>query len=188
MSCGGWLTRPCEPKVGISFFHPRAFELAVIDYIDDILVTRPDGWYNSNPRNIYRAPINWQPLDHLPGPAAYFYVDNVPEPILNHYFVTAVDDADLFCIGFRLDLKKTGPKHIPPEEWVDQRNIKQLMFDIFNSLEIRLSPDVEAKRLKAIEGLKDPSLKKTMPVQNLTYQPPEEGANNDASRKIASSS
>jgi hypothetical protein len=183
MNCGGGVSRPCEPKAGVSFFHPRAFELAVIDYIHDELTSRPEGWYEggANPCHVYRAPINWQPLNHLPGPSAYFEVDTGPDSKYNHYFVTAIDDTDLLSIAFQLDPEQSGPKHIPPEEWVDQKNIKQLMFDIFNSLEIHLSPDVEAKRLKAIEGLQDASLKKTMQVQNLTYQPPEE-----MGKKIAS--
>ncbi|MFL0797196.1 MAG: hypothetical protein K6L73_06855 [Cellvibrionaceae bacterium] len=176
LSAEGWFASMREPKEEMSLFHPRAFEWAVIDYVEDRLVNKPkERWATSSPNTI-RAPIFWQPFDHLPGPAAFFHIDTGSTTTPNYYFVTVLDDNDLLFVGFDLDVNRFGPKHIPPEEWVDMRNMKQLMFDIFNTLEIELSPEAEARRKKAIEGLDDTSLRSTMETQVLHFPPKSEQA------------
>ena len=173
MSCSAWFSQPQTPGEGTSLFHPRYFEFAVIDYIDDNFTNLPAEDLKVIAPNSIRAPINWQVFKHLPGPAACFYVDTGTTSTHNYYFVTALDDHDLIFLAFSLEPNHFGPKNIPPEDWVDMRNMKQLMLDMFNSLEITLSPDVEARRQRAIKDMDDPSLRKTMDTHTFHTHPEE---------------
>ncbi len=170
-TCAVGCLRIRDPKEGVSLFHPRAFEYSVFDYIEDRLTNYPEDEYLSLTPNTVRGPIDWQTFNHLPGPAAYFHIDTGTTSTLNHYFVTTLDDNDLFFVGFRMRPRRSGSKHIPKEEWVNMRNMKQLMFDIFNSVELTLSPEAESRRLKAIKDLKDTSLKKEMETQTFYTHP-----------------
>ncbi|WP_018414924.1 hypothetical protein [Teredinibacter turnerae] len=160
----------------------------MIDYNDDYFTNYPAQAYRGLTPNTILVPLDWQTFDHLPGPAAFFQVDTGTNGAPNYYFATVLDDEDLIFIKFRLCPNFFGPKHIPPEEWVDQRNMKKLMFDIFNTLEIQLSPEAEARRVNAIKGLKDTSLKQSIETQTFYTHPDRVAANSTASASKKTSS
>ncbi|GAB2197682.1 hypothetical protein [Sessilibacter sp. MAH4] len=179
-----------EPKKGLSLFHPRAFEWAVLDFIQDRFINFPPETYESIPFTTVSGPIHWQPYDHLSGPTAYFLLETGHFSFENHYFWTTLDDSEIFFIDFALRPERSDQKDIPPEKWIDQRNMKQLMFDIFKSFTLELSPEANARRLKAIEGLTDASLKTTMEAHNFYIHPEKVKAYNEyqAQKKLAQKS
>lgn len=163
---------PTEPNPNVSFFHPRAFEQAVGDFLTSrFSLDMREG------RSQYNAPINWQPITHLPSMAAR--LDVMPDEHVNRvediieYFFLPLNDQHLLQIRFipRQNLNKSLAER---DKLVDRSTMAQLRDDILDSLKITLSPEALQQQASALEGLEDTSLIKSYPP--IKWTTPEQDA------------
>lgn len=159
-----WITliRPVNYPQNFSLFHPRALEKIIGDYLDSLYSHQ----IGLDGRQVFIGPMNWQPLSHLP-------VNTVRLEVAPHtpYAPTGSTDnfvffplADDLMVRFRFDPSRF--LNLPQEEvdkLVDIQPMHDLMNDIINSIQVKLSPEAQARQAKALEGLADTSLAKEFP-------------------------
>ncbi|MDH5179621.1 MAG: hypothetical protein OEY07_08135, partial [Gammaproteobacteria bacterium] len=154
------------PKKDISFFHPRAFEQSLGDYItcrysNDI----------SHGRSKWIAPFNWQPILSLPCVAAR--LDVMPDQEINpagnlhEYLFFPISDNHLVEVEFRPS-QLMNDLLSERDKLVDRSSMAQLRDDIINSLQVTLSPAAATQQAKALEGLSDTSLTDNFPPMKWT--------------------
>ncbi|MDH5653111.1 MAG: hypothetical protein OEZ39_14740 [Gammaproteobacteria bacterium] len=166
MSMSLTLLTPKEPKTGVSFFHPRAFEQSVGDFISCQYAKSM-----SHGRSKWIAPLNWQPISSLPCVAARF--DVMPDQEINpayslyEYLFFPISDQYLIEVRFR-PMQLMNDSLSERDKLIDRSTMAQLRDDIINSLQITLSPAAAAQQAKALEGLTDTSLRKEFPPMKWT--------------------
>jgi hypothetical protein len=142
---------------GVSFFHPRAFEQAVGDYLTNrYSIHKTDG------RAEWIAPVNWQPLTALPTMAVRLLVCRDEEVTYSrhHEFVFfAISDQQLGVITFWPSQRAMGTQAEQDAE-VGRESMNDLMDNIIASLQIELSAEAAAAQSEALKGLDDTSLVK----------------------------
>ena len=151
-------TPPAPPgRPAVSFFHPRAFEQAVGDYL-----THKYSKPRSHGRPKWMAPLNWKPLNSLPCVCAYLEVESSNHDnsarTRHKYIFFPVDDTHLMYLRFipsRLFLNDT-PAEL--DKLVDAKPMDDLMQQIINSFSLTLSPAAQAQQKKALEGLDNTAL------------------------------
>jgi len=154
------VVRQAIPRDAVSFFHPRAFE----NIIADFLTVQYDESKDSN-ETLWIAPVNWKVIASLPCVAAQLDVI----PTSEHYFGETtkhvffpIGDQYLIHFGAKPHLFGDGnmeerAKHVNPAP------METLYKDIIASLKVTLSPEAQAQQAKALEGLTDTSLTPTFP-------------------------
>lgn len=160
------LFRPVGYPHRFSLFHPRALEMVIGDYLDYRFADRIDPTRNNKPE--FAAPINWRPLHHLPVNTAYLEV----VPVLRSAGTNSTEHliffplADDLMVLFRFEPNRFGFGSFSKEEMDKRVNIKpmhNLMNDIINSIQLKLSPEAQAQQDKALEELTDTTLIKSFP-------------------------
>lgn len=175
--CGPWFTgilselrltvtlfRPVNYPQRFSLFHPRALELVIGDYLDYMYADKLDETRNYIQEFV--APVNWRALGHLPVNAARLEVvpqlPSAPTRIIEHLVFFPLSD-DLMV---RCRFEPSRFKNLPNAEMDKRVNIQpmlDLMNDIINSIQLKLSPEAQAQQAKALDGLADTSLIKNFP-------------------------
>jgi hypothetical protein len=154
------IMRPLHSNPEASFFHPRAFEAAIADlmtYYHGEELSR-----NSSAQDWF-APVNWQPLSHLPCIAAKFDATanrDVRRDKLERYIISPLSDQYLLVISFSIN---RNPAYIYPDKgpekdtdkWTSEEPLKVLADQIINSFQIKLSPEAEQQQAKALAGLSE---------------------------------
>ncbi|MDH5179619.1 MAG: hypothetical protein OEZ39_14720 [Gammaproteobacteria bacterium] len=160
------LLTPKEPKAGVSFFHPRAFEQSVGDFIT--FRYSNDIWQG---KSNWIAPLDWQAVTSLPCAAARF--DVMPDQEINpagslyEYLFFPISDQYLVEVRFK-PIQLINESLSESDKLIDRSSMAQLRDDIINSLQITLSPAAAAQQAKALEGLTDSSLRKEFPPMKWT--------------------
>jgi len=170
--------KPTQPKSDVSFFHPRAFEGAVGDFLTVRYSKDKDEGIP-----YWMAPMHWTVMGTLPCVAARMgvypvrdtnYGGNISEhlffPVGDHYLVHFIFSPSLLVNEYWQEREKE----------VDPTPVNQLLNGIIDSLKVTLSPEAQAQQARALEGLMDTSLTPTFPPlkwtddgadgQNQTYQ------------------
>ena len=134
------ITAPQEKKFEtISFFHPRAFESALAEYLDSRYGTQK---LNRGPE--YRGPINWQPV------TLNKYISGVRFDVES---VTATDDSEQKHQLFAFPIAKqqfvvfTFPMHngrSPTSEIRNSSEIEKMVEATFASIQLELGPQTIA--------------------------------------------
>ena len=166
MSCN--LIRPSELNSNISYFHPRAFEQAVGDFLtNEYSILKVDG------RSSIIAPHNWQPILELPMVAARLQV--APDELVTLLYTTKeyvffpVADQCLVVMVFKPARKGRGSE-AEMDKVISRSTMLALIDDIINSLKITLSPEAKTWQGKALEGLDDTSLIRNFPPMKWTTE------------------
>jgi len=152
---------PTIPQAGVSYFHPRAFESSLANYLTfQYSKSRVDG----KPR--WSAPVNWAVVNNLPCAAVMLNVNPVREThytgIATKHLFFPIGDEYLVHFEFEPHLIASGYME-EREKQIDPAPVNQLLNDIIASLRVTLSPEAQAQQAKALEGLTDTSLTPTFP-------------------------
>jgi hypothetical protein len=139
----------------ISFFHPRAFEMVLVQYLNDRYGHEHRGGDNSHiPR--YHGPMDWQTHNHFPVLNAsckvYKRTEDLSELIQpEHLFFFPITDKHFVRIGFEQHLYSRDDQG---KLAFDTNPIQALQDAIFNSISLELSPESQASynRVKAEVG------------------------------------
>ncbi|MBU2985780.1 hypothetical protein KO528_10500 [Saccharophagus degradans] len=166
------INSPSDIKRELSFFHPRAFEQTLGDYLtylhgDEVYLNKQQ----------WLAPFNWQPNERFDSVCANFEVVSATGGnSAERWLATPVTNSHLLSICFRLswnhvdvDSISTTPNN---QKTHDISGMEQLCDDIMNSLKVKLSDKALAQQKAALEGLDDRSLVKEYPP--LKWEGPKE--------------
>ena len=155
LSCSGLvITRSLEevkgPSYDLSFFHPKAFESELCEYLTDYYGHRgEDAAY-------YMAPLNWQPnkINSLFS-CRYDLASSGGSSSRDHYVAFPITEKHFFIFSFgvgtrnskpinikdgKCDYMQTGPKRFA----YDEAPLLELMESIIGSINIQLSPKNQA--------------------------------------------
>jgi len=158
------LVKPVNYENNFSLFHPRAFEKIVTDYlINDYSVRQSKTMEGKTFK--YIAPVNWKPLTSFPCVAAQLEVHpnlKVIQSSVRYLVFFPISDKAMAYINF----EPSQLLALPQEELdkrVDRSTMLELINNIINSLELKLSTQAQAQQKAALEGLEDTSLVKDFP-------------------------
>ena len=148
----------------VSLFHPRALEKVIGDHLSYKYARFIDEF--SGGIQELNAPVNWQPLTHLPVNAVK--LDVVPQVFLPHdlrrhvYFPISHNIlASLLFIPHRPHGSKTK---VEIDKLVDERPMLDLIDNIISSIQIKLSPKAQAQQEAALTGMDNTSLTQNYPL------------------------
>jgi len=167
------LVTPGELTQTASFFRPKAFENSLADFLQYLYA---DEIYEGAQK--WLAPIDWTVVNSWSCPAATFYVrpnvGNAESP--DRYYIFPISDKHFIEVYFNLHRGGSGSQE-EKDKLISLSTIEQLSTDIMNSIQIKLSPEVQAQQAKALEGCEDttlsvkfPPLKWTTPEQDAEYE------------------
>lgn len=143
------------PDENLSFFHPRAFEQTIGNFI-----TNTYSKLKSEGQFEYIAPVNWQSIKNHPVIASRFKViknEAIAPYSCIEYLFFPIDDQHLMYLVFHPHRSASGSKAGIDKEISDE-NMNTLINTIMNSLEITLSSKAQLQQEKAIHDLKDTTL------------------------------
>ena len=140
---------------GLSFFNPKAFEVVLVQYLNDRYGHKNWGGGSAHiPR--YHGPVGWECHHYLPVPSASFKIYKRGEDVADlglpdHLFVFPVTDKHFVEVCFVQEYysrKKTGAVAF------DTTPFQELQNNILNSIRLQLSPKVQADldKIKAEVG------------------------------------
>lgn len=157
------LIRPINYTQQFSLFHPRAMEMIISDYLTFLYGHRLNKFRNNIQE--YVAPLDWQPLNTLPVNVASLRVESHDfTPYRRNSRMVFFPIADDIMVLFSFDPSRL--KNLPKAE-MDKLVNPQPMYDmidnIINSIQLKLSPEAQARQAKAVEGLTDTSLVRNFP-------------------------
>lgn len=144
----------------ISFFHPRAFEQTIADYL-----TNQFSKQKSHGKPKFIAPKNWQPVGGLPVFAARFQSETNKDTGLyfrTEYVFFPLDNQHLGVFIFYPNRYSTGTIDEINAK-LGEGNINKLIDDIIDSIHVTLSAEAKLQQSRALEGLEAPSLTNSFP-------------------------
>ncbi len=136
-----------EHQQGVSYFHPRAFENAIADYLNTKYGFKA---YGGEPS--WSGPLNWKPVDYLPVFGVVFEI--IPtknnENSGNQSFFFPVSDKHIVEVSMKHVYSAMGTIEERKAKF-DSRPMEKLANDIINSIRLELSPEIQAQwdRVKA---------------------------------------
>lgn len=143
------------PNESLSFFHPRAFEQTIGNFITNTYSKlKFEGQFE------YIAPVNWQSIKNLTVIASRFKVikNEAIAPYSNiEYLFLPIDDKHIMYFVFHPHRSASGSK-ADIDKQISDENMNTLINNIMNSLEITLSSNAQLQQEKALQGLTDTSL------------------------------
>jgi len=154
-----------EPNQDISYFHPRAFEQTIGDYL-----TNHYSGIKSGGKHDYTAPINWQSIDSLSVVAARLEVisdGSVASYSKDEYLFFPIDNQHFMVLSFHPSRSARG-NEVEMDKKIGYKNLGALIDNIIGSVKVTLSPEAQAQQTKALEGLGDTSLVKEFPPMKWT--------------------
>jgi hypothetical protein len=144
----------------ISFFHPRAFEMVLVQYLNDSYGHRR--WGDEGPDALIprrHGPADWQRHSHLPVFSASCKIYNQgPDPDItnnlsypDHLFLFPIADQYFVQVTFVQHLYSRDDRH---KLTYDATPVQALQDAIFNSISLELSPESQASynKVKAEVG------------------------------------
>jgi hypothetical protein len=154
------LGRQPEHAFDFSLFHPRAFEMVLVQYLNDSYGHRR--WGDEGPDALiprWHGPLDWQRHSHLPVFSASCKIYNQgPDPDItnnlsypDHLFLFPITDQHFVRITFRQHLYSRDERH---KLTFDTTPVQALQDAIFNSISLELSPESQASynKVKAEVG------------------------------------
>ncbi|WP_185231136.1 hypothetical protein [Teredinibacter franksiae] len=147
----------------ISLFHPRALEQVIGDYLTNLY-----SHHISSTRGgiqIFHAPVNWQPLSHLPVNAARMEVvseDFSPHRTIKRIVFFPIANDLMSVLIFWPGRFKNLPRS-ELDKRVNEAPMLELMENIIASVQLTLSPKAQAQQQAALAGMNDTSLVKEYP-------------------------
>lgn len=152
------LVRPKHYGSDFSLFHPRAFEKIIGDYLTNEFSTYIDE--DKANKYHYIAPVNWQPLTTLPVVAVRLQVvpdESVSRDTIRHFVFFPITDQILACIQFiPSQLRAASQEEL--DRRVSRTTMYELMDDIINSIELKLSSTATKSQQAAVADLDAPFL------------------------------
>lgn len=156
------LGRQPEHAFDLSFFHPRAFEMVLVQYLNDSYGHENRGGSKSHiPR--FHGPMEWQRHSHLPvfsasckiykrteDPSALFQPD--------HLFFFPITDQHFVRITFRQHLYSSDERD---KLTFDASPVQDLQDAILNNISLKLSPESQASYNKVKAEIGDMQLTPT---------------------------
>jgi hypothetical protein len=141
-----YLLRPSKLKEDVSFFHPRAFEGLIADLIP---------FYFQNNGHVWLAPMNWKPLRDKNNLCVQFDCTNANElgDRFKRFFMMPMAKDYVFCMNISMDRNPNFEKTIPRDQWVDRTPFIELMDQVINSVQVKLSPQALAQQQEALKDL-----------------------------------
>lgn len=138
----------------ISFFHPRAFESVLTQYLNNLYGHRRWGSTKTDSRPRRAGPFDWKPHYHLPvfGASCKIYntgMDGKTRQINPEcLFFFPISDQHFVRVRFKRDLYDRDNKGKPT---YDASPVRALQEAIFSSMSLELSPEAQASydRVKA---------------------------------------
>lgn len=141
----------------ISFFNPRAFEMVLVQYLNDLY--GHSAWGEEGPDALiprWHGPVDWQRHNHLPvfGASCKIYKrgEDISDLALpNHLFVFPITDQHFVQVSFVQHLYSRDEQG---KITFDATPVQALQDAIFNSIGLELSPESQASynRVKAEAG------------------------------------
>jgi len=159
------LVKPVRYKNNeFSLFHPRAFEKVVGDYLTNDFSTYKNDVGEDKDRHVFVGPVNWQPLQSFPTVAVRLEI--VPDAMAlaqhNVRYLVFFPIADKVMGSINFDLSqflKLSQEEL--DKRISRSTMLELMNNIINSIDVKLSPEAQAQQKAALAGLDDTSLVKT---------------------------
>ncbi|MFK5948826.1 MAG: hypothetical protein QM500_08680 [Methylococcales bacterium] len=139
-----------------SFFHPRAFENAIGNFLSQ---QYSHEFNSSHDKQYWLAPINWKPIKNgvkfkvLPNPETF------NSSFISEYAIFSISEDMLLVFTFWVEQHTTGTI-ADKDKLVDRKPLENLIKNIIDSIKIKLSPEAQAQKEKALAGLDDVSLSK----------------------------
>lgn len=178
MSVGVWGRHEGHEFADLSFFHPKAFEMVLVQYLNDYYGHKNWETYLSHvPR--WHGPVDWQRHNHLPVFAASCKIYRRGEDLSrmtlpDHLFFFPITDQHFVQIRFVQDLysrDKSG------DIAFDTAPIQALQDAIVNSISLELSPAAQASYDKIKKEVRNMQLPKEFaplkwPIAPSASQPP----------------
>jgi len=159
-----FLVKPINYEHEFSLFHPRAFEKVVTDYLINDYSKRRNTLMEGDPFE-YITPVNWQPMENFPCVAVRLEVHpdlEVVRSTVRYLVFFPISDKAMAYINFEpSQLLALSQEEL--DKRVDRSTMLELIDNIINSLELKLSPQARAQQKAALEGLEDTSLVKDFP-------------------------
>lgn len=154
-----------QPNKNVSFFHPRAFEQTIGDFLSNRYSKDKD-----EGQHVYRAPLNWLPIKNLPVVAARLEViadGSITPYSKDEYLFFPIDDQHFITMIFYPSRDVNGTE-AEIDKIIGYKNLGELIDNIIGSLKITLSPEAQAQQERALEGLENKSLIKSFPPMKWT--------------------
>ena len=131
---------------GLSFFNPKAFEMILVQYLNDFYGHR--NWGNGHahiPR--HHGPVDWQCHNHLPVPSASFKIykrgDDMDDLALpDCLFVFPISDEHFIEVCF---VKEYLSRDEKGEIAFDTAPMQELQDNVFSSISLQLSSKAQAR-------------------------------------------
>lgn len=157
------LIRPINYAQQFSLFHPRAMEMIIGDYLTFLYGHRLNKFRNNIQE--YMAPLDWQPLNNLPVNVASMRVESHDfTPYRRNSRMIYFPIADDIMVLFSFDPSRL--KNLPKAEMdklVNPKPMYDMIDNIINSIQLKLSPEAQSQQAKALKGIADTSLIKNFP-------------------------
>ena len=157
------LVRVVNYPQDMSLFHPRALEQVIGDYLTDMYAHHID--FTRGDIQVFHAPVNWQPLNHLPVNGARMEVvseDFSPHRTIKRMIFFPISNDTMATLIFWPSRIKNYPRS-ELDKRVNEQPMLDLMENIIDSLQLKLSPEAQAQQKAALKGLEDTSLIKAYP-------------------------
>ncbi len=157
----------------MSLFHPRALEQVIGEYLTFMYSYHLD--FTRDYIQELDAPVNWQPLHHLPVNAVR--MEAVPRDFSahktkNHLMFFPIADDIMACLHF-MPSRILGLPRSELDKRVSVDPMYELMDNIINSIQLELSPEAKAQQARALDGLGNTELVKDYPLlkwDNATWE------------------
>ncbi|MBB5212601.1 hypothetical protein [Microbulbifer hydrolyticus] len=146
----------------ISFFNPKAFEMVLVQYLNDLY--GHENWENEDshiPR--HHGPVDWLRHNHFPVPSASFKIYNQGEDssdlaLPDHLFVFPVTDQHFVEVCFVQEYYSRDEKG---DVAFDTAPLQELQENIFSSITLSLGPETQSRVDKVKAEVGDMQLCKT---------------------------
>lgn len=162
----GILIKPLNVTEGLNFFHPRALESCIASLMTDDF---SDSFSLDGKIQEWNGPVKWQSQTDWQIPAVRFEMQADQRcsgndfesylffPVSRHHIV------QLTCKVVRNRPPLNLESKFTRDEWNDPNPYRELIDQIYSSVQVALSPEAEIQRQEAIAGLQDASLVKEFP-------------------------
>ncbi|HWV14674.1 MAG TPA: hypothetical protein VN030_04520 [Cellvibrio sp.] len=159
------IVSPTDIPKGLNYFHPRAFEGGVSDF----LTTEYGGQFSvTKGTQMWIAPVNWAPRTDFPCIAARFDASNT---VVEHegpdcYLFIPLSKHQLLRVSCQISRNVILSDRVPEptvDEWIDLAPFLQLANQVLDSVQVTLSPQAQDDQAEALAGLEDKSLVKDFP-------------------------
>lgn len=175
---------PAEISEGLNYFHPRALEAAIAEYL-----TSHYGSQFDDSSQYWHAPVDWKPLDHFPCIAARFNAVNTVVESSGPLCFLAIPVAKTHYIIFECEINRatvlTEKRPEPTiDEWIDLNPFLTLANQVLDSIKVELSPEAKAEQEAALQGLSEEEKQLVREYPPLKWMPPSLGETKKGRMKL----